>query len=149
MFFHGRVSDSMSLQVSKTLLSILTTLNNVGVWMVFIRPPTPKSSGPFNNPLVTVPKAPITIGIIVTFMFHSFFFNSLTSRGTYSSFHILSALSSGHLACFRKFFICVSSRISHAGFCIVLFEGIPIFLQTIFAPAYISSFHLVLLFVDI
>ena len=31
------------------------------------------SSSPFSNPLVTVPKAPITIGIIVTFMFHSFF----------------------------------------------------------------------------
>ena len=28
---------------------------------------------PFNNPLVSVPKAPITIGIIVTFMFHSIF----------------------------------------------------------------------------
>ena len=29
------------------------------------------------NPLVTVPKAPITICITITFMFHSFFFNSL------------------------------------------------------------------------
>ena len=41
--------------------------------MVSSRPPTSKSSRPFNNPLVTVPKAPITNGIIVTFMFHSFF----------------------------------------------------------------------------
>ena len=41
--------------------------------MVSTRPPTSKSSSPFSNPLVTVPKAPITIGIIVTFMFHSFF----------------------------------------------------------------------------
>ena len=41
--------------------------------MVSTRSPTSKSSWPFNNPLVTVPKAPITIGIIVTFMFHSFF----------------------------------------------------------------------------
>ena len=41
--------------------------------MVSTRPPTSKSSTPFNNPLVTVSKAPITIGIIVTFMFHSFF----------------------------------------------------------------------------
>ena len=32
-----------------------------------------KSSSPFKNLLVSVPKAPITIGIIVTFMFHSFF----------------------------------------------------------------------------
>ena len=41
--------------------------------MVSTRPPTSKSSNPFSNPLVTVPNAPITIGIIVTFMFHSFF----------------------------------------------------------------------------
>ena len=41
--------------------------------MVSTHPPTSKSSSPFSNPLVTVPKAPITIGIIVTFMFHSFF----------------------------------------------------------------------------
>ena len=41
------------------------------------------------------------------------------------------------LACFRRFFICVFSRISHPGFdCfLVLFEGIPIFLRTNFAPA--------------
>ena len=38
--------------------------------MVSTRPPTSKSSSPTNNPLVTVPKAPITISIIVTFMFH-------------------------------------------------------------------------------
>ena len=31
------------------------------------------TSRPFNNPLVIVPKAPITIGTFVTFMFHSFF----------------------------------------------------------------------------
>ena len=41
--------------------------------MVSTRPPTSKSSSPFSNPLVTVPNAPITIGIIVTSMFHSFF----------------------------------------------------------------------------
>ena len=51
--------------------------------MVSTQPPTSKSSGPFNNPLVIVPKAPITIGIIVTFMFHSFF-NSL-ARSRYLS----------------------------------------------------------------
>ena len=41
--------------------------------MVSTRPPISKSSSPFSNPLVTVPNAPITIGIIVTCMFHSFF----------------------------------------------------------------------------
>ena len=84
MVFHWSLIDSKSPQVSRTLLSILAVLNNVVVWMVFTRPPTPKSSSPFNNPLVTVPKAPITIGIIVTFMFHSFF-NSL-ARSRYLSF---------------------------------------------------------------
>ena len=51
--------------------------------MVSTRPPTSKSSSPFSNPLVTVPNAPITIGIIVTCMFHSFF-NSL-ARSRYLS----------------------------------------------------------------
>ena len=73
MVFHWSLSDSRSHQVSRTLLSILAVLNNAVVWMVSTRPPTSKSSSPFYNPLVTVPKAPITIGTIVTFMFHSFF----------------------------------------------------------------------------
>ena len=83
MVFHWSLSDSKS-QVSWTLLSILAVLNNAVVWMVSIRPPTSKSSSPFSNPLVTVPNAPITIGIIVTCMFHSFC-NSL-ARSTYLSF---------------------------------------------------------------
>ena len=48
--------------------------------MVSTRPPTFKSSRPFYNPLVTVPKAPFTIGIIVPFMFHSFFYSLVRSR---------------------------------------------------------------------
>ena len=73
MVFHWSLSDSKSPQVSRTLLSILAVFNNAVVWMVSTRPPTSKSSRPFDNPFVTVPKAPITIGIIVTFMFNSFF----------------------------------------------------------------------------
>ena len=72
MVFQWRLSDSKSPQVSRTLLSILAVFNNALVWMVSTRPPISKSSRPFNNPLLTVPKTPITIGIIVTFMFHSF-----------------------------------------------------------------------------
>ena len=64
---------SKSPVVSGTLLSILAVLNNVVVWMVSTRPLISKSSSLFNNSLVTVSKAPITIGIIVTLMFHSFF----------------------------------------------------------------------------
>ena len=84
MVFHWNLSDSKSPQVSRTLLSILAVLNNAVVWMVSTRPPTSKSSRAFRNHFVTVPKAPITIGIIVTWMFHSFF-NSLT-RSRYLSF---------------------------------------------------------------
>ena len=70
MVFHWSLSDSKSPQVSRTLLSILAVLNNAVVWMASTRPPTSKSTSPFSNPLVTVPNAPITIGIIVTCMFH-------------------------------------------------------------------------------
>ena len=71
MDIHWRLNDSMSAQVSMTLLSILAILNNVVVWMVSTR--SLMSDNPFNNPLLTVPKEPITIGIIVTVMFHNFF----------------------------------------------------------------------------
>ena len=91
MVFHWSLSGSMSSQVSRNLLSILAVLNNVVVWMVSTRPPTSKSSRNFNNSLVTVTKALITIGIIVTFMFHSFSVPK-QGRGTYSSFHFPSAL---------------------------------------------------------
>ena len=84
MVFHWSLSDSKSPQVSRTLLGILAVLNNVVVWMVSTRPPTSKSSSPFSNPLVTVPNAPITISVIVTCMFHTFF-NSL-ARSRYLSY---------------------------------------------------------------
>ena len=84
MVFHWSLSDSKSPQVSRTLLSILAVLINAVVWMVSTRPPTSKSSSPFSNPLVTVPNAPITIGIIVTCIFHSFF--SSLPRSRYISF---------------------------------------------------------------
>ena len=65
-----------SLLKSLRLLSILAVFNNAVAWMVSTRSPTSKSSRPFNNHVITVPKAPIIISIIVTFMFH-IFFNSL------------------------------------------------------------------------
>ena len=73
MVFRWSLSDSKSPQVSRTRLRILAVLSNAVVWIVSTRPPTSKCSRPFNNPLVIVPNAPITIGTIVTFMFHSFF----------------------------------------------------------------------------
>ena len=84
MVFHWSLSDSKSPQVSRTRLSILAVLSNAVIWIASTRPPTSKSSRPFNNPLVIVPNAPITIDTIVTFIFHSFF-NSL-ARSRYLSF---------------------------------------------------------------
>ena len=80
--------DSKSPQVSRTRFRILAVLSNAVVWILSTRPSTSKSSRPFNNPLVIVPKTSITVGICVTFMFHSFF-NSL-ARSRYLSFFSLS-----------------------------------------------------------
>ena len=84
MVSHWSLSDSKSPQVSRTRLRILAVLGNAVIWIVSTSPPTSKSSRPFNNPLVIVPKAPITIDTIITFIFHSFF-NSL-ARSRYLSF---------------------------------------------------------------
>ena len=73
MVFLWNLSDSKSPQVSRTLLSILAVRNNRVVWMDSTHPPTSKSSSPFSNRLVIFWNAPITIGIIVTCMFPSFF----------------------------------------------------------------------------
>ena len=48
MVFHWSLSESKSPQVSRTLLSILTVLNNVIVWMVSTRLPTSNSSSPLS-----------------------------------------------------------------------------------------------------
>ena len=78
--FHQSLSDSQSPQVSRNFINILADLNNVVVWMVPTRPPTSNYPNPFIDPLVTVHRASITIGINVTFMFHSFFNSLLRSR---------------------------------------------------------------------
>ena len=85
MVFHWSLSDSKSPKVSKTRLRILAVLSNAVVWIVPTRPPISKSSKPFNNPSVIVPKVPITIGTIVTVMFHRFF-NSLARSRNLSFF---------------------------------------------------------------
>ena len=95
MVFHWSLSDCKSPQVSRTRLRILAVLSNAVIWIVSTSPPTSKSSRPFNNPLVIVPKAPITIVTFVTFMLHSFF--NFLARSRYLPFflHIPSDLLSG------------------------------------------------------
>ena len=82
-------------QVSRTRLRILAVLSNAVVGRVSTRPPISKFSRPFNNPLVIVTNALITIGTIVTLMFHSFFSILLQGRSTYPSFHFPSDLFCG------------------------------------------------------
>ena len=81
MVSHWSLSDNKSPQVSRTLLSILANLNYAVVKMISTRPLISIYSSPGINPLVTVARTPITIGIIVTFMF-SQFFNPLTRSCT-------------------------------------------------------------------
>ena len=110
MFFYRSLSVSKSPQVFRTLLSILGVLNNAVVWIVSTLPPTSKSSSPFNKPLVIVPKAPVMIGIIISFMFHSFF-NPL-AKSMYLSFFshsfsfILSSVGSSKSAILQILFFC-------------------------------------------
>ena len=143
MVFRWSLSDSKSPQVSRALLSILAVLNNVVVWMVSTRPLNSKSSSPFDNPSVTVPRAPIIIGITVTFMSHSFFFQfprkiqvlfllfiffqlySLVSKVhnfvsfcfLFCFFLLLIVISSGHRAEIR-WSACMSK--SHSNLCLIL-----------------------------
>ena len=73
MVFHWSLSDIKSPRISRTLLSILADLNNALVWMFSIRPLYFQVLQFLYQSLVTVPSAPITIGITVTFTFHGFF----------------------------------------------------------------------------
>ena len=66
MVFHWSLSESKSPQVSRTLLSILSDLNNIVVWIVSTHPLISKSFIPCTNPLVTLLSTPITIGISIT-----------------------------------------------------------------------------------
>ena len=72
MVLYWSLSDSMSPKLSRTLLCILNDLNNAVVWTLSARPPISKFSSPVTKRLGTVPSAPITISITVTFIFHSF-----------------------------------------------------------------------------
>ena len=77
---HKSLSVCWSPQVSRTLLIILVDLNSAIVWMVSICPLISNSSRPFISPLVTVPSAPITIGITHIFTLHTFFCSLASSR---------------------------------------------------------------------
>ena len=72
MIFQCSSTDIKSPQVTRTLLRILANHNYTVIWMVFIHLPIFNSSRSLSKPLGTIPSAPITIGITITFMFYSF-----------------------------------------------------------------------------
>ena len=96
----------------RTVLSILADLNNSVVWMVSTRPLISKSSSLLTNIFVTLPSTTVTIGITVTFMFHSFLRSLARSRYFFFSFCFLSVLLCGQLERqspqFRRFFLSFS-----------------------------------------
>ena len=67
MVFYWSLSDIKSPRVFRTLISILADYNNSEVLMVCNCPFISKPSSPFINPLLTVIREPIIIGINVTF----------------------------------------------------------------------------------
>ena len=93
-FFTSLLADSLSLesewqQIPCTLLHILAYLNNAVVWMVTACSWIFNFSGRFTKPLVIASSALITIGIPITFMFHSFFLVLQQGLSTYLSFCLL------------------------------------------------------------
>ena len=71
---HWNVSDSESPHVSRTLLSILTDLNNAAVWMASTCPLLSKSSSPFTNPLGIISSVRTPPDVTISFVFHRVFF---------------------------------------------------------------------------
>ena len=93
--FHWSLSEGKSPQVSRTLLSILADRSNAVVWTLSTLPVISKFCSHCTNSFGTVPKTSITIDIIITFMFHSFFQFPSKVEVLHPSFHILSVLFCG------------------------------------------------------
>ena len=72
MVFQWGLNDRKYPKVYRTLLKILADLSIAVILMVCTRPLISKSSRPCTNPLVTLPREPIIIGISVIFLFNNF-----------------------------------------------------------------------------
>ena len=85
--------------------------------MVSTHPQPSKFSSSFNNPLVIVPKAPIWISLIVTFMFYSFFNSARVAKSAILQVisFLLITIRSGLLAEIR-WSVCMSK--SHRSLCV-------------------------------
>ena len=79
MFFFWSPSNSKSPRISRTFLSILSRFNNAAVFIISNSLQISNFSSTSTNPLVVIPRVPITIGITVNFIFHWFFSSLATS----------------------------------------------------------------------
>ena len=146
MVFHSSLIDSKSPQVSRTLLSILAVLNKPVVGKVSTRPLAVKSSSPFSNPFVTVPKAPITIGIIVTFMFHRFFFQfprkveAFILLFTFFQFYSVVSRDSNADNFANSIIIIYFSRVFHISISWWFFTGVWVTASLLKSPGLVSVF---------
>ena len=138
-FFHWSLSDSKSLQVSNTFLSIQADLNNLVGLHRFSR---------FSG---IVPSATITMGITVTFMFHFFSFFLILSQGLdiYLSFHLLLILLCGmpgrQSPIFIRFsflfiIIIYSFRVFHISVSWWFFTGVWVTASLLKSPGLLSVF---------
>ena len=90
MIFPWSLWGSKSLLISRILLTILADLYNVVFWMVSIRPSVSNSSSLLTKFFETVPSAPLTISITVTFMLHSIFSSLAKSKNLWLfSFYLI------------------------------------------------------------
>ena len=114
-YYFTSIRDALSLEFEWQQASscILVVLNQDEVWIVSARPPISNSFSSLTSPFGIVPSAPITIGITVTFMFHVFFFSSLT-RFKYLSFFplfllfLLCGLPRRQNSLYQNFFLTIS-----------------------------------------
>ena len=128
MVVQKSLSDSKSRQVSRTLLSIMTDLNNAVVWIDSSCRLISKNYSPFT--LWIVPSVPITIGITVIFMFQ--FFSSI-ARSMYLylfslSFNLLCGLSRQQSLLFGRFsFLLTITGSGHLMICLYYFYSLEFF----------------------
>ena len=107
MVFHWSLSDSKSLHVTRTLLSILADPDNTVVWMISISPLISNSTSLLSKPLGTVSSTLSTIGITATFIFSdSFNSQARSNNSSLFLFNFFFSLWSGATAKFtiRLFF---------------------------------------------
>ena len=96
-------SSDKSLQLCWTLPNILTDLCGAVVWTVSVLLRISSSTSLFSKFFGIVPRAPIVIGITVTFVFHSFF--SYLAKSRCLSTYFFSLCWNGKVIAFSSFYL--------------------------------------------